>query len=98
MVRESNPRNYIALGLCLAAALGLGYWCLKGRSPVSTLTDLWVIWFAVALWLDGWRNLHSTPLQWYDAAKQGRLRMQGLALGIERASLVWLAAAAAFWI
>jgi hypothetical protein len=86
-------RNYIALGICLASALGLGVWCLFGRSPVSTLTDLWVIWFAVALWLDGWRKLDRTPREIYEAAQLGELQMHGLALGIKRASFVWLAAA-----
>jgi len=98
MVRESNPRNYIALGLCLAAALGLGYWCLKGRSPVSTLTDLWVVWFAVALWLDGWRNLNLSPRELLGRAHADGLQMQGLALGIERASFCWLLAAFIFWV
>jgi len=86
------------LGLCLVSALGLGVWCLYGRSPVSTLTDLWVIWFAVALWLDGWRNLARTPRQLFDAAHGDRLRMRGLALGIERASFCWLLAAFIFWV
>jgi hypothetical protein len=58
---------------------------------------LWVIWFSVALWLDGWRNLKSTPRRIYDAAKRGDLKMQGLALGIQRASFAWLVAAGVFY-
>jgi hypothetical protein len=40
-----------------------------------------------------WRLIFQTPRGIYEGAKRGSLRLTGLALGIERMSLVWLVAA-----
>lgn len=88
-------RTHIALLICLLSALILGYFCVfQGRSAVETGVELWLIWFQVASWLGERSWLRNLPLRGiYHSAKRGSLRLTGLALGIERASFVWLAAA-----
>jgi protein gp37 len=73
----------------------LGYFCLfQHLSPANTFSDMFIIWLAVAEWLSGrWRLMFQTPKGIYEVAKRGSLGLTGLALGIERMSLVWLLAA-----
>ena len=88
-------RTYIAIGLCLLSAAVFGYFCVfQHFSPTLTTLNIWVIWSFTADWLGGrlWL-LHLTRKQITREATRGKLRLSGLALGIQRASYAWLAAA-----
>jgi hypothetical protein len=88
-------RSSIAVSICLLSGLVLGCCCrfLHWSLP-SVCSDMFVIWHSVADWLSGrWRLMFQTPKGIYERAKRGSLRLTGLALGIERMSLVWLVAA-----
>lgn len=88
-------RNNIALFVCIAAALLLGYfYVFHDRSASVTLWELSLVWFNVAWWLGGvlGRILGLRPREIREQAQRGR-RLTGLALGIERAALVLLLAA-----
>lgn len=92
-------RNNIAIGICLVSAALVGYLCLfHGKSPTSAGVDLWLVWSLTADWLGKryllWR-LRWTEL--VDSQKRGKLRLTGLALAIERASLALLASAGLMW-
>lgn len=87
-------RTKIALGVCLASAAIGGYFCLfQHLNPVWATVNLWIIWGFTADWLGGrlWM-LNLRPKEIAHEAKRGKLRLTGLALGIQRASYVWLAA------
>lgn len=89
-------RSTIALTICIGSALLLGYFCVfQHRSPVVTLWELALVWFNVAWWLGGTlgKLLGLRAPQIHQAAKRGSLKLTGLALGIERAAFVWVAAA-----
>lgn len=88
-------RTYIALASCVVSALVLGYFCLfQHLNPMWATLNLWIIWGFTADWLGGrlWM-LHMRPKEIVHQARRGKLRLTGLALGIQRASYVWLAAA-----
>jgi len=92
-------RTYIALGICVVSAALFGYFCLFHHySPTLTTLNIWVIWSFTADWLGRrlWL-LHLAPKQIVHEAKRGKLKLTGLALGISRASYVWLAAAGVFF-
>lgn len=87
-------RAYIALGICLGSALVLGLLCVLGHlSPIGATLNLWIIWGFTADWLSQRYRLWFVDTQTLPAeARKGKLRLTGLALGLSRASYVWLAA------
>lgn len=92
-------RTNIALGICFASALILGCFCLFGHlSPFWATLNLWITWGFTADWLGRsyrfWSvDIKTLPME----ARKGNLRLSGLALGINRASYVWLFAAAVLY-
>jgi len=93
-------RQNKAIAICLLSAAILAYFAIfRGRSAVSTLIELFIVWHFVASWLGNqlWL-LGLKPREIHGETKHGGLRLSGLALGIERASFVWLGAAGLLWI
>jgi hypothetical protein len=89
-------RTNIAFGICFVSVAIGGYLCLfQHLNPLYATVNLWIIWGFTADWL-GCRlwMLHLRPKEIVKEAKHGKLRLTGVALGINRASYVWAGAAA----
>jgi hypothetical protein len=96
-------RSTIGMWICALSAMVLGYFCFIKHlvfSPALTCSLLFGIWSSVAEWLSGQskRLWGATLSEVHQAIKRGELRKTGIALGIERMSFVWLAAAVVIWV
>jgi hypothetical protein len=94
-------RDDLAIVACVLSAAALEYSYLSHHlDAVDVFGRLWIIWFAVAQWLDGhwWQRVNLPVSGIYQEAKRGTLRLTGMALIIERAALALFGAMVVSWL
>jgi hypothetical protein len=94
-------RDDLAIVACVVTAAALEYGYLSHHlDAVDAFSRLWIIWFAIAQWLDGrwWQRVNLPVSGLYQEAKRGTLRLTGMALMIERAAFVLFGAMVVSWL
>ena len=94
-------RDDVAIVACILSAAALGYGYLSHHlDVVDVFAWLWIIWSAIAQWLDGrwWRRVNLPVSGLFREAKRGGLTLTGMTLMIERAALVFLGAMVFSWL
>jgi hypothetical protein len=94
-------RDDLAIAACVLSASALEYSYLSHHLDAANVFGrLWIIWFAVAQWLDGrwWQRVNFPISGTYQEAKRGTLRLTGMALMIERAAFVLFGAMVVSWL
>ena len=94
-------RDDLAIVACVISAATLEYSYLSHHlAAVDVFRRLWIIWFAIAQWLDGrwWQRVNLPVRGIYQEAKRGTLRLTGMALMIERAAFVLFGAMVVSWL
>ncbi len=94
-------RDDLAIVACVLSAAALEYSYLSNHlDAVDVFRRLWIIWFAIAQWLDGrwWQRMNLPVSGLYQEAKHGTLRLAGVSLMIERAAFVLFGAMVVSWL
>jgi len=94
-------RDDLAIVACVISAAALEYSYLSHHlALVDVFRRLWIIWFAIAQWLDGrwWQRVNLPVSGIYQKAKRGTLRLTGMALIIDRAAFVLFGAMVVSWL